>query len=102
MYTSLCVNLDFSGQTFPTDTPPPPTCFDGELSFVNDGTNFTEFGTVFTGTVLVCNNGTFGAVCTQGWDNIDARIACENRGFNFPDYSKYLFVLQWVEGFILQ
>ena len=92
MYTSLCLNLDSTGPTFPTDTPSPPTCFDGELSFTSDGTNFTDVGAVFTGTVLVCNNGTFGAVCTQGWDDIDARVACQNRRFNFPDYSKCMLI----------
>ena len=68
---------------------------------MNDGSNFTDVGEVFTGTVLVCNDGTFGAVCAQGWDDIDARVACQYRGFNFPDYSKcciILLVLQWVEG----
>ena len=82
----------------------PPTCNDGDLSFVDENTNFTEFGEVFTGTVLVCDNGTFGAVCAQGWDDIDARVACQYRGFFFPDYSKccisYLYCNGWRSIFI--
>ena len=70
-----------------TDT---PSCgSDGELFFADESTFFTEFGEqIVEGTVYVCNNGSFGAVCTQGWDDIDARVACQSRGFNFPSYSK--------------
>ena len=66
-----------------------PRCDDGDMYFADENTYFTDTGErVFTGTVMVCNNGTFGAVCTQGWDDIDARVACNSRGFNFPSYRK--------------
>ena len=87
--------------TLPTDftTDFPPTCTDDELFFPDGNTYFTESGEeVFSGTVYVCFKGAFGAVCGQGWDDNDARVACRNRGFPDPSYSKSVCLILYVDN----
>ena len=49
-------------------------CFDGSLRII-DGNTYAE------GRVEVCQNGSWATVCDEGWDDIDATVAC--RGFRF-------------------
>ena len=34
------------------------------------------------GTVLVCYNNTYGTVCDDFWDELEARIVCKNLGYS--------------------
>ncbi len=36
------------------------------------------------GTVEVCYDGTWGTVCTNSWNNIDAYIVCKTLGYDGP------------------
>ena len=37
-------------------------------------------GTATQGRVEICNNNVWGTVCDGGWDNTDARVACQQLG----------------------
>ena len=48
------------------------TCTQGAIRL--QGGNATE------GRVEICNNNVWGTVCEDGWDNTDARVACQQLG----------------------
>ena len=50
-------------------------CTEGEI-FLYEG------DTPFDGTVEVCINGTLGTVCDDGWDSVDASVACRQLGYS--------------------
>ena len=53
-------------------------CVDGQVLLYNGSylsPNLTE------GTVLVCYNNTYGAVCDDFWDELEARIICRQLGY---------------------
>ncbi len=70
-------------------TVPPPSCYEGETILVNETspTSVTaDLPPSRSGTVLVCVNGTFGAVCANGWDSNDAAVVCRSLGFSTSPY----------------
>ena len=54
-------------------------CMDGEVLLYNGSHishNFTS------GTVLLCYNDTYGTVCDDLWDELEARVVCSQLGLN--------------------
>lgn len=56
-------------------------CYDGSVRIV-DGERYGN------GRVEVCKDNVWGTICDQGWDDVDAVVAC--RGFDF-DWGKYFW-----------
>ena len=50
-------------------------CSDGSVRLVN-GSSLSE------GTVLMCYNNTYGTVCDDFWDELEARVVCRQLGFS--------------------
>ena len=54
-------------------------CVDGQVLLYNGSylsPNLTE------GTVLVCYNNTYGTVCDDFWDELEARVVCTSLGYS--------------------
>ena len=79
----------------PTVTPP---CYDGQISLIDESVSnaFTNdsnsYPYTLSGIVSVCLNGTFGAVCANGWDDRDAVVVCLTLGFYDSD-CKFLILI---------
>ena len=59
-----------------TDAESQRLCNDSDIRLVNGSTNGT-------GRVEICSDGVWGTVCSQGWDDSDATVACRQLEMGF-------------------
>ena len=85
MYSASSQNIFYLTETDATTSSPTPSpsCYDGQLQLGNASIEFNSSHYHYQGRVEVCINGTFGAICDVGWDELDAQVACRQLlGFN--------------------
>ena len=56
-----------------------PACVNGEVLLYNGSDVSLDF---MEGTVLVCYNNTYGTVCDDFWDEMEARVVCSHLGYS--------------------
>ena len=59
------------------------TCKDGDVR-LQAGTDPTN------GRVEICKYRTWGAICTNQWDDADARVVCRQRGYDPQSIRQYI------------
>ena len=62
-------------------------CMDGEV-LLYDGSHLSP--NLTEGTVLVCYNNTYGTVCDDLWDELEARVVCSTLGYSGNGNAKHL------------
>ena len=62
--------------------------YDGDVRLANEMYMYFRNGSsYFEGRVEICRNGSYGAICDSGWDELDAQVVCQYYG---SGYSKSL------------
>ena len=94
----LCFVLDLNSfgtatpptTNFPTSFPIENSCYEGEIRIITinsttrtNSRNMETF-TTFLNVPLVCVNRTLTYICSNGWDDVDARAVCRGGGFRKP------------------
>ena len=67
-----------------------PACMNGEVLLYNGTDVSLDF---MEGTVLVCYNNTYGTVCDDHWDELEARVVCSHLGY--PGAGNRYYVLKF-------
>ena len=68
-------------------------CFDGDVRLVNRSFNSVNGLSSTYGVVQVCVNRQFGYVCSEGWDDREAEVACRTYNYNYrPPFYGWLIL----------
>ena len=56
--------------------------FEYYIGDANYGEDYYFKDALTHGRVEICNNGSYGTICTDSWDNADASVVCAELGFS--------------------
>ena len=68
-----------------------PECTESDLRLTNSTVKVIQESVVHEGNIEVCFQGTFVAVCDEGWDDFDAQLSCNHLGYASPLYRKLTY-----------
>ena len=52
-------------------------CMDGDIRLANQTSGYSSDNRMYIqGFVEICYSDSYGAICEDGWDNLDARVVC--------------------------
>lgn len=69
----------------------PTACSDHSIQFVQQVKVNNTLGVSYYGVVKICINKQWGYICSNGWDYIDAKVACIDLGFS--PYGKHIIFI---------
>ena len=70
-------------------------CSHGTVKFANQTTLSTSFGSLRSGTVIICINGKWSLVCSSQWSHTVAKVTCVDMGLS--QYGKGNLLLRAID-----
>ena len=62
-----------------------------DLRLTNSSVTMMQDSIIHEGNIEICIDGMFAGVCDEGWDDVDAQVACNLLGFPSPLYRKFVW-----------
>jgi hypothetical protein len=73
-------------------TPPTPNCSDYSLRLANQqASNSSDGRLTIEGHIEICINGSYFAICDEGWDDRDAQVSCNILTNTTGAYSEFQY-----------
>ncbi len=83
----------FHSATLGAVTPPTPSCADFSLRLANQqASNSSDGRLTIEGHIEICINGSYHAICDEGWDDRDAQVSCNILTNTTGTYSEFQYI----------